>query len=111
MQNGHISREQIDRIKRRVAIVAVVAERGLTLTRRGRTLFALCPFHEERSASFAVSADRGLFHCFGCGVSGDVIGFVMRYDRLSFPETVRLLAARVGAEGDDDADATRATWR
>ena len=89
-----ISREQIDAIKRRIDIAAIVAERGVKLTRRGRTLFALCPFHSERSASFAVSPDRGLFHCFGCQVGGDVIGFVMRSDRVSFPEAVRQLAER-----------------
>jgi DNA primase len=105
----HISRAQIDGIKRRVDIVAVIAERGLVLTRRGRTLFALCPFHEEKTASFAVSPDRGLFHCFGCGVSGDVIGFVMRYDRVSFPEAVRVLASKVDTAPADAS--ARPSWR
>lgn len=93
-----ISRERIDAIKAGVDLVAIVAERGIKLQRKGRHLFALCPFHSEKSASFVVTAERGLFHCFGCGIGGDVIGFVVRYDRVSFPEAVRMLAARAGIE-------------
>lgn len=102
----HISRDQIDAIKRRVDIAALVTERGLRLRRIGRQLYALCPFHQERTPSFAVSSERGLFHCFGCGVSGDVIGFVMRYDGVSFPEAVRKLSERVQDDGED-----RPSWR
>lgn len=90
----HMTREQIDAIKRRTDIAALVASRGLTLKRVGRQLFALCPFHEEKTPSFAVSSERGLFHCFGCGAGGDVIGFVMRFDHVSFPDAVRALADR-----------------
>ena len=93
-----ISRERIDAIKSRVDLAQVVAERGIKLQRRGRHLFALCPFHEEKTASFVVTPHRGLFHCFGCGVGGDVIGFLVRYDRVSFPEAVRVLARRAGLE-------------
>lgn len=93
-----ISRERIDAIKERVDLAALVAERGIELRRKGRHLFALCPFHEERTASFVVTPHRGLFHCFGCGLAGDAIGFVVRYDRVSFPEAVRMLARRAGVE-------------
>jgi DNA primase len=89
-----ITREDIDRIKEQSSIVAVVAERGIELERRGRHAFALCPFHHEDTPSFVVTESKGLFHCFGCGVAGDVIGFVVRYDRISFPEAVRKLAGR-----------------
>jgi DNA primase len=96
MQLPRISREQIDAIKSRVDLARVVAERGIALHRRGRHLFALCPFHSETTPSFVVTPGRELFHCFGCGVAGDVLGFLVRYDRLSFPEAVRTLAARAG---------------
>jgi DNA primase len=98
MQLLRISREQIDEIKRRVDIAALIAERGIALKQVGRTQFGLCPFHNEKTPSFAVSAHRGLFHCFGCNVGGDAVGFVMRFDRVSFPDAVRLLAKRVGVE-------------
>jgi DNA primase len=91
-----ISREQIDAIKSRVDLAQVAAERGIALDRRGQHLFALCPFHAEKTPSFVVTPHRGLFHCFGCGVAGDVIGFLVRHDRVSFPEAVRTLAVRAG---------------
>jgi DNA primase len=95
---SRISREQIDAIKSRVDLAALLAERGIALQRKGRHLFALCPFHSEKMPSFVVTPQRGLFHCFGCGVGGDAIGFLVRYDRVSFPEAVRMLAARAGVE-------------
>lgn len=94
----NISRDQIEAIKSRVDLAAVVAERGLSLERRGRHLFALCPFHEEKTPSFVVTPHRGLFHCFGCGAGGDVLGFVVRFDHVSFPEALRTLAARPGID-------------
>jgi DNA primase len=93
-----ISRERIDAIKSRVDLAQVVAERGIKLQRKGQHLFALCPFHTEKTPSFVVTPHRGLFHCFGCGVAGDAIGFLVRYDRVSFLEAVRMLAARAGVE-------------
>jgi DNA primase len=96
MPNLHVSRAQIDAIKCRIDLAAIAAERGVTLKRIGRQLYALCPFHFEKTPSFKISPDRGLFHCFGCGVSGDVIGFVMRLDKVSFPEALRILAERAG---------------
>jgi len=74
----------------------VVREQGIALRRRGRTYFGLCPFHGEQTASFAVSREAGLFHCFGCGAGGDVIRFIERAEQVSFPEAVRRLARRAG---------------
>jgi DNA primase len=96
MQLPRISREQIESIKSRIDFAALAAERGLTLHRKGRQLYALCPFHREKTPSFAMNLERGLFHCFGCGVSGDIVGFVMRFDGVSFPEALQMLAARAG---------------
>jgi DNA primase len=91
-----LSRTAIDEIKRRSDLAEVVTEHGIALKRRGKTLFGICPFHEEKTASFGVSREAGLFHCFGCGASGDVISFVVRVDHLSFSEAVRRLADRAG---------------
>ncbi len=93
-----VSREGIDEIKRRNDLAEVVTEHGIELKRRGRTLFGLCPFHQEKTASFAVSREAGLFHCFGCGAGGDVIGFVVRFHQVSFPEALKRLADRAGLE-------------
>jgi DNA primase len=102
-------RRQIDDLKARVDFAALLAERGIVLKRKGRHLFALCPFHEERTPSFVVTPHRGLYHCFGCGLGGDVIGFLIRYDRVSFIQAVRLLAARAGFELEPDFGST--PWR
>jgi DNA primase len=91
-----VSREGIDEIKRESDLCEVVTEHGIELRRRGRTHFGLCPFHEEKTASFAVSREAGLFHCFGCGAGGDVIGFLVRFHRISFREALERLAARAG---------------
>ena len=93
-----VSREGIDEIKRRNDLAEVVTEHGIELKRRGKTLFGLCPFHQEKTGSFSVSREAGLFHCFGCGAGGDVIGFVVRFHQLSFPEALRRLADRAGLE-------------
>src|SRR5437879_12941439 len=68
----------------------------VALRRRGRSAVALCPFHAEKTPSFTVSEERGFFHCFGCGVHGDVFAFVMRTESLAFPEAVRRVAERFG---------------
>jgi DNA primase len=72
--------------------------RKIKLTKRGREYMGLCPFHNEKTPSFTVNEDKGFFHCFGCGAHGDVIGFVMRTENLSFPETVERLADEAGLE-------------
>lgn len=91
-----VTRADLDALKRATDLVAVVTEAGIVLRRRGRTYFGRCPFHAERTASFAVSRAAGLYHCFGCGAGGDVIRFVERTQQVSFPEAVRRLARRAG---------------
>jgi DNA primase len=91
-----IPRATLDAIKRTADVVEVVTAQGIALRRRGRTWFGLCPFHAERTPSFGVSREAGLFHCFGCGASGDVIRFVERTQQVSFPAAVRWLATRAG---------------
>jgi DNA primase len=98
----HIPREAIAQVRTANDLCEVVREHGIVLTRRGRTHFGLCPFHAERTASFGVSREAGLFHCFGCGAGGDVIRFVERTQHISFPEAVRRLARRAGVTIDTD---------
>lgn len=68
------------------------------LTKKGGNYFGLCPFHNEKSGSFAVSPSRNSYHCFGCGKGGNVITFIMEYENYSFPEALELLANRAGIE-------------
>jgi DNA primase len=76
-------------------IVQVVGDHT-RLKKAGRSWKGLCPFHNERTPSFTVDRDKGLYHCFGCGAGGDVIHFVRQMDRLDFPEAVEALASRFG---------------
>ncbi len=76
-------------------IVEVIGDHT-RLKKAGRSWKGLCPFHNERTPSFTVDRDKGLYHCFGCGAGGDVIHFVRQIDRLEFPEAVEALAARFG---------------
>ena len=78
----------IDDLKSHADIVQVVQER-VPLRRSGTAWKGLCPFHGEKTPSFQVNGDKGFFHCFGCGVGGDVIKFVELYDKVAFPEAVR----------------------
>jgi DNA primase len=70
----------------------------VNLKRSGRNFLGLCPFHQEKTPSFNVSPDRGIYHCFGCGVTGDAYRFLMEHDHLSFPEALRDLAGRAGID-------------
>ena len=74
----------------------------VTLKRSGANLFGLCPFHGEKTASFSVAPDKGIYYCFGCHKGGGVINFMMELEGLSYPDAVRNLAARVGMEVPED---------
>jgi DNA primase len=103
---GLIPDSFIDELLARVDIVDVI-ERRVPLKKAGREWTACCPFHNERSPSFYVSPAKQFFHCFGCGVHGSAIKFLMDYDRLEFPDAVEELAQTVGLtvprEGGRDA--------
>ena len=86
----------VDELKAHVDIVQIVGERVPLRKAGGASWKGLCPFHGEKTPSFNVHSDKQFFHCFGCGVSGDVIKFVQLNDTLSFPDAVRQLAARAG---------------
>ena len=82
-------------MRERASLIEVVSD-VVALRRRSRNAVGLCPFHGEKTPSFNVSEERGFFHCFGCGEHGDVFGFVMKTEGLSFPEAVEKLAREVG---------------
>ncbi len=102
---GRIPEQTIQEVRDRIDIVDLVG-RYVDLKRAGRNFKGLCPFHNEKSPSFNVNPDRQIFHCFGCGEGGDVFGFLIRHEGLTFPEAARQLAADCGVEipetGRDD---------
>lgn len=109
---GRIPQTFIDDLLARTDIVGVIETR-VPLKRAGRNYAACCPFHKEKSPSFTVSPDKQFFYCFGCGATGNAIGFLMDYERRSFPEAVEELAGRAGLTvphdgGDDDGQGARA---
>lgn len=91
------SEELIDEIRNKNDIVDVISQ-YVVLKRSGRNFFGLCPFHKEKSPSFSVSPDKQIFHCFGCGVGGNVFHFVSKIENLSFKETMEMLAEKAGVE-------------
>lgn len=94
---GSIPRSFIDDLVARTDIVELINSR-VKLKKAGRDYQACCPFHHEKSPSFTVSQSKQFYHCFGCGVHGNVISFLMEYDKLEFPEAIEELAALHGLE-------------
>ncbi|MBF8301860.1 MAG: dnaG, partial [Candidatus Dadabacteria bacterium] len=90
-----VSETVIKEIKGRLNILNLI-ETYLSLKRSGRSYVGLCPFHDEKTPSFHVNDEKGVFHCFGCGAGGDVFGFVMRYKNLTFAEAVAELSKQAG---------------
>jgi DNA primase len=103
---GRIPEGTIQDIRSRVDIVGLIG-RYVELRKAGRNWKGLCPFHGEKTPSFNVNPDRQIFHCFGCHEGGDVIGFLIKHDGLSFPEAVRNLAAECGIEIEESSGAQR----
>ena len=85
----------LDDLKAQTNIVALIGD-VVPLKKAGATYKGLCPFHQERTASFNVNGDKGFFKCFGCGAGGDAVKFVELHQKLTFPEAVRYLAQRAG---------------
>jgi DNA primase len=104
---GRIPEATISEIRSRVDIVDFVGH-YVQLKKAGRNHKGLCPFHDEKTPSFNVNPDRQIYHCFGCQAGGDVVGFLMQHENLTFPEAVRTLAHECGVEvpeerGDPEA--------
>jgi DNA primase len=92
---GRILKDDIEVLRRQADIVAVVSD-YTSLKRAGGSYKGLCPFHTERTPSFTVKPGDNVYHCFGCGASGDLYDFLMRIEGLGFPEAVEALARRTG---------------
>ena len=90
-----IPSEFIDELLNKIDVVDVIEE-FVPLKKSGANYMACCPFHKEKSPSFSVSPSKQFYHCFGCGVHGSAIGFIMEYQGLSFQEAVQFLADRIG---------------
>ncbi|MDW6018073.1 DNA primase [Vibrio plantisponsor] len=94
---GQIPRSFIDDLLARLDIVDVIDAR-VKLKKKGKNYGACCPFHNEKTPSFSVSQEKQFYHCFGCGVHGNAIDFMMEYERLEFPEAIEELASSLGLE-------------
>lgn len=106
---GRIPSAWMDELYARTDIVSVVSS-YLTLKKDGRRYWGLCPFHNEKTASFSVNADLNLYYCFGCKAGGNVVQFVMEMERVPFIDAVKLLADRIHLpmpELTDDPDYER----
>jgi len=94
---GHIPRSFIDDLLARLDIVDIIDAR-VKLKKKGKNYGACCPFHNEKTPSFSVSQEKQFYHCFGCGVHGNAIDFMMEYERLDFVEAIEELASYLGLE-------------
>ncbi|MCG9650321.1 DNA primase [Vibrio brasiliensis] len=94
---GHIPRSFIDDLLARLDIVDIIDAR-VKLKKKGKNYGACCPFHNEKTPSFSVSQEKQFYHCFGCGVHGNAIDFMMEYERLDFVEAIEELASSLGLD-------------
>jgi DNA primase len=83
-------------VKQQADIVRIIGERVKLKKAGAQNYSGICPFHNEKTASFSVHATRQFYHCFGCGASGDVFSFVQKLDNITFPEAVRVVAEKLG---------------
>lgn len=103
------SDEIIEEVRQNNDVVDIISQ-YVHLTRKGRNYFGLCPFHSEKSPSFSVSPDRQIFHCFGCGVGGNVYTFLMKIEGITFKESLEQLAERANIQlptYENSADAAK----
>jgi DNA primase len=110
MQKERYSQETIEQIRNSVHLPDLV-QRYTRLNRHNR---GFCPFHKERHPSFSVDSKKGLWHCFGCGLGGDVFSFVMQAENMTFPNSLKLLAFEAGVrlpESDTIKETLKKKWR
>ncbi len=87
----------LDEIRNRLTLSDIIGRR-VKVTRAGREFKACCPFHSEKTPSFTINDDKQFYHCFGCGAHGDVLGFVMQHDNLSFIDAIEMLSSEAGLQ-------------
>ena len=93
----YIPEDKISEIKNTVDIVDIISD-VVTLKKAGKNYIGLCPFHSEKTPSFTVSPEKKIFHCFGCQAGGNAFTFIMKNEGISFPEAVRMIAAKCGID-------------
>ena len=109
----YIPRETIDLVRNRASIEDIIKKYVPSLKKKGKNYIGLCPFHKEKTPSFTVSPEKHMYHCFGCGESGNVFTFISKIEGFSFPESVRHVARIAGVEIRDDdsrSDTTRVDY-
>jgi len=92
---GYITEDVVERVKNDTDILDLINE-YVNLKRAGKDYVGLCPFHREKTPSFTVVPAKNFYHCFGCGASGNAIGFIMRHENLEYPDAIKFLARRAG---------------
>ena len=92
-----ISEQSIEKIRDRADIIEIISK-YVSLKKRGRNYFGLCPFHSEKTPSFSVNPEKQIFKCFGCGAGGSSIDFIMEFEKLNFIESVKYLAEQYNIE-------------
>ena len=95
--SGFIPRDFIEQLIARTDLIDIIQER-IQLKKAGKNFVSQCPFHQEKTPSFNVSPTKQFYHCFGCGASGNVISFLLDFDRMEFPEAIEFLAHRLSLE-------------
>ena len=101
-----ITDEDKERVRQATDILQLVGE-TVELRQRGQDFWGCCPFHHEKSPSFHVNPQTGLWKCFGCGAGGDVFAYVMKRESLDFPDSIRYLAERAGIELTEERGSQR----
>lgn len=92
-----VTRQELDDLKACVDLVALFEEHGVPVQKTGRSFKCLCPFHDEKTPSLSIDRKKGLYHCFGCGQSGDSLAFLQTYAKLSFNKALSELRLRATA--------------
>ena len=103
-------RGDIDRVREATDLVELISQ-VTKVKKSGRSVMAVCPFHEEKTPSMSVDRVRGLYHCFGCGEGGDVFSFVEKTQGVDFPDALEILARKAGITLVQDPDAARKRGR
>jgi DNA primase len=106
-----VPQETIEEIKSRIDLADLISSYGIQVKRVGSSQKACCPFHHEKTPSFHINSDKGFFHCFGCGESGDAFKFVQKYEGLQFVDAAKKLAAMCGIEIQETKDTGEAQAR
>ena len=100
MNNNTISKEKINEIRDSIDIVDVISK-YVKLDARGKNYFGICPFHDDHSPSMSVSPEKQIYRCFSCGATGNVFNFVMDYEKVSFPDALKILTNMYGTDIDE----------